>query len=145
MKKIISAFIIIAFAVSTMGCTTLSGNGKVDNSILGALLGGAVGAAIGGGNKWKTGVIGAGVGAAAGLIVTAIADSQAEKAAEEAIRTGKPQIYQNSEGLTGVVQYVGVNEQTRCRKVHERVLNGNNIVSDQTREICESTKTERGY
>lgn len=142
MKRIICSIIIIAFIVSTMGCAGgMTGSAKADNGLLGALLGGAVGAAIGGGNKWKTGVIGAGVGAAAGVIVTAIA----ENAARQVAYSGQPVQTRLENGNVMVTQPAGYDAQTRCKKVVETEYQNGQQIKNRVLEVCEGNKIENRY
>jgi len=112
----------------------------------GAGAGGAIGAAAGilldKNNRWRGAVIGGTLGALLGGTVTEIAS----RASKEAAQKNQPVVYKSEDGTQKVeATPVGYNAQTKCHKVRERIYEGDKVVKDQTKEICESDKTEPTY
>lgn len=138
MKKGIVMLVIIAF-MST-GCAAVL-PAIVESGLLGTALGGTIGALVTKHNKWKGGVIGAAIGAITGVT---LADISA-RAMQEAIATKKPVKYAADGGGTYQVDPVGYDAKTHCNKIRERIWEGDKLIKDTEKEICESNKTEAGY
>jgi len=138
MKKVMALVLVIALGTITWGCTQYHAQGAG----VGAAVGGIAGALLDRKNPWRGGVIGGALGAVAGATITDIS----MQASREAAVTGKPVEYRTSDGR-GVYRAdpIAYNEQTKCRKVQERVWEDGRIVKDQIKEICEGEKTEPRY
>ena len=138
MKKIIS-FILILFLLGLVsGCTQYHAQGAGT----GAVIGGIAGALLDHRNPWRGGVIGAAIGGVTGATLTDIS----MRASQEAATYGKPVEYTTEDGR-GVyrAEPAGYNEQTRCKKVQERVWEDGRLIKDNIREVCEGEKFERRY
>jgi hypothetical protein len=138
MKKIVSLLLILALLGLVSGCTEYHAQGAG----VGAVLGGIAGALLDHRNPWRGGVIGAALGGVAGATLTDIS----MRASQEAATSGRPVEYRTEDGR-GVYRAdpVGGDEQTRCKKVHERVWEDGKLVKDNIREVCEGEKYERRY
>lgn len=138
MKKLISFTMILILLNLTYGCTEYHAQGAG----IGGLVGGVAGALLDKKNPWRGGVIGAGLGAVAGATLTDIS----MRASKEAASSGKPVEYRTEDGR-GVYRAdpLEYDAKTKCRKVQERVWEEGKLVKDQTKEICESEKSERRY
>lgn len=117
-----------------------------ERSYQGAAVGGGIGAVAGAlldrNNGWRGAVLGGTLGALMGGTLTEIAS----RASEEAAQKNQPVVYQSQDGYQKVESTpVGYDAQTRCHKVRERIYQNNKLLKDQTKEICESTKTEPTY
>jgi len=109
---------------------------------IGAAVGAAAGALIDDDNPWRGAVIGGALGAAFGGTLAEISN----KAANEAVEEGRPVRYESEDGYSRVEASPGeYNEETKCHKVRERIWEGDKLVKDEVREICESNKTENVY
>ena len=109
---------------------------------IGAAVGAAAGALIDDDNPWRGAVIGGALGAAFGGTLAEISN----KASREAVEEGRPVRYESEDGYRRVeASPEGYNEQTKCHKVRERVWEGDQLVKDEVREVCESEKIENVY
>ncbi len=112
----------------------------------GALVGGIAGALLDSKNRWRGGVIGAGLGAVLGATIADIST----RGSREAYQTGRPVEYRTEDGR-GVYRaeptsdYYYKDPYTKCRKVSEKVWENGRVVKDTVKEVCESEKQERGY
>jgi outer membrane lipoprotein SlyB len=138
MKKVLALVVIIALGGLTWSCTPYHAQGAG----VGAAVGGIAGALLDHRNPWRGGVIGGALGAVAGATLADIS----LQASREAAVSGRPVEYRTNDGR-GVyrAEPLSYNEQTKCRKVHERVWEDGRLVKDQVKEICESEKTEPRY
>ncbi|MHB8880411.1 MAG: YMGG-like glycine zipper-containing protein [Thermodesulfovibrionales bacterium] len=139
-----AVMMVAVMAVMTVGCasTGLSQTGQ-DGALTGGLAGGVIGALSSRHNPWKGAVIGAGIGAVAGGTIGELS----VRGAREAAVTGRPVEYRTNDG-SGVYQAAPVSAYdpvTKCRKIHERVVDNGRVVRDTEREVCEGTKVEAGY
>jgi hypothetical protein len=109
---------------------------------IGAGVGGLAGALLDHRNPWRGGLIGAALGGVFGATLGDISD----KASREAAYSNRPVVYRTEDGR-GIYHAdpVGYDEQTRCKKVHERVWEDDRLVKDRVREVCEGQKYERRY
>jgi len=139
MKKIAIATVAVLLLTA---CTQY----HYEGATAGGVVGGVAGAVLDHKNPWRGGVIGAGLGAILGATLTDIS----MRGSREAYRTGRPVEYR-TEDRRGIYRaepagdYYYTDEQTRCRKVHEKVWEDGRIVKDRVREVCESEKREKGY
>lgn len=139
MKKIVSLLLILSLPGFIFGCTEYHARGTGT----GAVIGGIAGALLDHRNPWRGGIIGGVLGAVAGATITDIS----MKASREAATSGEPVEYRTEDGR-GVYRAEPIghyDEQTRCKKVHERVWEDGNLVKDNIREVCEGEKFERRY
>jgi outer membrane lipoprotein SlyB len=138
MKKTVSLILILALLVLTFGCTQYHAQGAG----AGAVIGGIAGALLDHKNPWRGGVIGGALGAVAGATITDIS----MRASREAAISGRPVEYKTEDGR-GVyrAEPMDYNEQTKCRKVQERVWEDGRLVKDTIKEVCEGEKYERRY
>jgi len=104
--------------------------------------GAAAGTLIDDDNAWRGAGNGGALGAAFGGSIAEISN----KAASEAVEEGKPVQYESGDGYRRIeASPVEYNEETKCHKVRERAWEGDKLVKDEVREICESGKTENVY
>jgi outer membrane lipoprotein SlyB len=138
MKKVIPSILILVLIVLTFGCTEYHAQGAG----AGAILGGVAGALLDHKNPWRGGIIGGALGAVAGATITDIS----MRASREAAATEKPVEYRTEDGR-GVyrAEPLEYNEQTKCRKIQERVWEDGKLVKDNIKEVCEGEKFERRY
>ena len=109
---------------------------------MGAGLGAVAGALIDDDNRWRGAAIGAAIGGAFGGTIAEVS----YRASEEAAREGRTVRYESEDGFRRVeATPESYNAQTKCHKVRERVWEGDQLVKDQVREVCESDKVEAGY
>lgn len=109
---------------------------------VGAGLGALAGALIDDDNRWR----GAAVGGALGGVFGGTLAEVSSQASREAAYEGRPVTYESQDGYRRVeATPVNYNAQTDCHKVRERVWEGDKLVKDQVKEVCESSKSEPGY
>ncbi len=113
---------------------------------IGGAIGGIGGALLDSKNPWRGGLIGAALGAIAGATITDISI----RGSQEAARGNRPVVYKTEDGrgiyhAEPVSDYYRPDEQTKCRKVRERVWENDRIVKDTVKEVCEGEKFERKY
>ncbi|HSW64549.1 MAG TPA: YMGG-like glycine zipper-containing protein [Dissulfurispiraceae bacterium] len=135
MKKIIS--LLLLFALS-FGCTQYHAQGAG----VGGAVGGVSGALLDRKNPWRGGIIGAALGGVAGATITDIS----MRASQESMASNRPVEYRTTDGR-GVYRAdpLQSNDQTRCKKIRERVWENDRLVKDQVREVCEGERYERRY
>jgi hypothetical protein len=133
MKKVAVLAIILIFASILYSCTPA----QVQGGGVGAGVGGIAGALLDHRNPWRGGLIGAALGGAFGATIGDISD----RASREAAQANKAAVYRTEDGR-GVYEAdpMGYDERTRCKKVHERVWEDDQLVKDRVREVCESEK-----
>lgn len=136
LRKITIPILLLALTV-TVGCTEY----HRDGATAGGLFGGIAGAMIDHRNPWRGGVIGAALGAMAGATISDIS----VRGAQEAYTTGRPVEYRTEDGR-GVyyAEPMEYNPHTRCRRVHEKVWEGDIVVSDNIREVCSGSYERPG-
>ena len=138
MKKFISLIIVIVSLALVASCTPYHAQGAG----IGGVVGGVAGALLNHRNPWQGGVWGAALGAIAGATLADIS----MKASQEAAMQNKPVEYRTTDGR-GVYQAypLGIDQQTKCHKVQERVWEDGRLIKDQIKEICEGEKMEHRY
>lgn len=120
---------------------------QAEGGAVGGIIGGITGALLDHRNPWRGGVIGAGLGAIAGATISDIS----VRGSQEAVQDGRPVEYRTDYDGGGVYRADPVgeayypDEQTTCRKVHERIWERGRLVRDRTREVCEGVRTGAGY
>lgn len=135
--------ILTAFVLLTVSsCATY----HYEGAAAGGAIGGIAGALLDRKNPWRGGVIGAALGAVAGASLTDIS----VRGSKEAAKAGRPVEYRTEDGrgvyrAEPVGDYYRPDEQTKCRKIRERVWENDRLVKDTVKEICESEKYERKY
>lgn len=140
MKKTICIPIIVSlFFPFLSSCATQHGyEGATTAGTIGAI----AGALIDRNNHWRGAVIGGSLGGALGEITTEIS----ARAARESAFSRRPVAYRSTDGWQRVeTSPVSYNAQTKCHKVHEKIWQGDKLVEDKIREVCESEKTYPGY
>lgn len=135
MKKVISLMLVLALMVLTFGCTQYHAQGAG----AGTVIGGVAGALLDRGNPWRGGVIGGVLGAVAGATLTDIS----MRGSQEAATSGRIVEYRTEDGR-GVYRAEPL-EQTKCKKIQERVWEDGKLIKDTIREVCEGEKSERRY
>lgn len=137
MKKAVTVLLILVF-LAPAACTQY----QYEGGMVGGAIGGIAGALLDHRNPWRGGVIGAALGAVAGATIADIS----VRGSREAARSGRPVEYQTDDGRGRYyAEPMDYDSTTRCRKVRERVWEDGRLVKDQVREVCESTRYERGY
>ncbi|HMK43269.1 MAG TPA: hypothetical protein VK445_03960 [Dissulfurispiraceae bacterium] len=132
------ALVLVAVMLFVTACTEYHAQGIG----AGALAGGTAGALLDRHNGWRGGVIGAGLGA---LLGGTLADISVRGTREAAV-TNRPVQYRSDNGqYTYVAEPYDQNASTRCKKVRERVFEGDRLVKDYVKEICDSQRYDRGY
>lgn len=121
--------------------TSCSQHGQTGAGV-GAGLGAAAGALIDDDNRWRGAALGAAIGGIFGGTLAEVSANASRQAAYE----GRPVVYESEDGYRRVeATPQSYNEQTDCHKVRERVWEGDRLVKDQVKEVCESSKTEARY
>ena len=137
-KIFLPLFALLLFTPLFMSCSQHTQEGAG----IGAAVGAAAGALIDDDNPWRGAVIGGALGAAFGGTMAEISNKAAREAAEE----GRPVRYESEDGYRRIeASPEEYNEQTKCHKVRERVWEGDKLVKDEVREVCESEKIENVY
>lgn len=144
MKKIAALIcVLLIAALAAAGCTPYHAQGAGT----GAAVGGVAGAVLDHRNPWRGGLIGAALGAFFGATIADIS----VRGQQEAYRTGRPVEYHTEDGR-GLYRaepdgdyYYERGGSTKCRKVREKTWEDGRLVRNQTREVCESARTEPGY
>lgn len=130
--------ILISFVPAFVSCSQYGQTGAG----VGAGLGATAGALIDNDNRWRGAAIGAALGGIFGGTLAEVSSQASRQAANE----GKPVAYESENGYRRVeADPVDYNAQTDCHKVRERIWEGDKLVKDQVKEVCESNKTESGY
>lgn len=129
---------------TTAGCTAYQTQG----GMAGGTMGGLAGAILDKKNPWRGGVVGAVLGTIAGATISEVS----VQGAREAARVGQPVEYRTETQVppehiyrAEPVQQPPANALTKCRKVRERIYEGERLIKDSVREICEGDKIERTY
>jgi len=117
-----------------------------EGAAVGGAVGGVTGAILDSKNHWRGGVIGAAIGAIAGATIADVS----VRGARDASRQGRPVEYRTEDGrgyyrAEPVGQPYYPNEQTKCRKVNERIWEDGRLVKDTIKEVCEGERYERRY
>ncbi len=140
-KTLVSLFFVLIF-LSVTACATHQHEGAT----AGGIFGGIAGALLDSRNPWRGGMIGAGLGALAGATIADVS----VRGSRQTARTGYPSVYRTDDGRgmywaepAGDVYYP--DENTKCRKVQERVYENGQLIKDTVKEVCESTKIEKRY
>jgi hypothetical protein len=108
----------------------------------GGAMGGIAGAILDHRNPWRGGIIGAALGSIAGATISDIS----VRGSREAAAAGRPVEYRTEDGRGRYyAEPAPPSAQTRCRKVRERVYEGERLVRDHIKEVCEGEKFERRY
>ena len=129
---------ILVFVASVIGCTTYQTQGGV----AGGAMGGIAGALLDSRNPWRGGVIGATLGALAGATISEVS----AQGAREAASAGRPVEYRmENDRAVYRADPIDGSGSTRCHKVRERVYEGDRLVRDHVKEVCEGERYERGY
>ena len=88
------------------------------------------------------------IGAALGSIAGATISDISVRGSREAVQVRQPVEYRTEDG-SGRYRAEPLPEpqsvQTRCRKVRERVYEGDRLIRDHIKEVCEGEKFERNY
>lgn len=139
-QKTISLLCLLMLALTS--CSTH----HYEGAAVGGAVGGVSGALLDSKNSWRGGVIGAAIGAIAGATIADVS----VRGARDASRQGRPVEYRTDDGrgyyrAEPVGQTYYPNENTRCRKVNERVWEDGRLVKDTVKEVCEGEKYERRY
>lgn len=125
MKRLIVLLITLAFLASACVTTTPS-NAPYQGAAVGAAVGSAVGAAVDRDNRWRGAVIGGTAGAVLGGALTEIN--------QRAVQSRQPTVT--------VTPSTG---ETRCHKVHRRVIENGRVVKDVVEEVCEGQRYVPAY
>lgn len=138
MKQLIAVGL-VAVLLFVASCTQYHAQGAG----AGALAGGLAGAMLDKKNGWRGGIYGAGLGAILGASLTDVST----RASQESAATNRPVQYRSDQGnyTYQAEPYNDPNASTRCKKVRERVYEGDRLVKDHIREVCDSQRADRGY
>ena len=137
-KVLFSSFLLLLVVSISSGCSQHGQTGAAVGGTLGAL----TGVIIDDDNRWRGAAVGGAIGAALGGALGEIS----YKASREAVREGRPVVYESEDGYRRVeASPVGYNQETKCHKVRERVWDDGRLIKDEVKEICESEKTEPVY
>ncbi len=132
--------LMVVFLVSA--CSTY----HYEGAAVGGAAGGVAGALLDSKNHWRGGVIGAAIGALAGATIADVS----VRGSRDAARQDRPVEYRTDDGrgyyrAEPISQPYYPNEQTKCRKVNERVWEDGRLVKDTVKEVCEGERYERRY
>lgn len=140
-KMVVVVVMVVVSAVLLAGCATgLSRTGE-EGAGIGAGLGAVTGALLDHKNAWRGGIL----GAAAGAVLLGTVGELSYRGAREAAESGRTVQYATSNGGVFQAEPGAYDEQTHCRKVHERLWNNGQLVKDQVKEVCEGTETTNSY
>jgi hypothetical protein len=139
--KLLLVFLALTIFV-TSGCTTYQGQG----GMAGGAMGGLAGAVLDRKNPWRGGVVGAVLGSLAGATISEVS----VQGAREAAHAGQPVEYRTESAPQAVYRAEPVyqepsNARTKCRKVRERVYEGDRLIKDNIKEVCEGERIDRSY
>ncbi|WP_028844336.1 glycine zipper 2TM domain-containing protein [Thermodesulfovibrio thiophilus] len=139
------ALMLALLMVFSVACGQLS-QYHYEGAGTGAVVGGAAGVLLDKHNRWRGGVIGAGLGALFGATLADIS----VRGSREAYQSGGPVEYKTEDGrgyykAEPASDYYYKDPSTKCRKVSEKVWEDGKLVKDTVKEICESEKQERIY
>jgi len=141
-KRIITSVLVFATLISFVPAFVSCSQYGQTGAGVGAGLGAATGALIDNDNRWRGAAIGAALGGIFGGTLAEVSSQASRQAAYE----GKPVSYESEDGYRRVqAEPVDYNAQTDCHKVRERIWEGDKLVKDQVKEVCESNKSEPGY
>lgn len=130
--------LLLASLGTTAGCTTYQTQG----GMTGGAMGGIAGALLDRRNPWRGGVIGAALGSIAGATISEIS----VRGAREAYSAQRPVEYRTDDGRGYYrADPVDSQQQTKCRKVRERIYENDRLVRDHVKEVCEGQRTDRSY
>jgi len=141
-KLLIGSLALTIFATS--GCAT---DYQTQGAMTGGAMGGMAGAILDHKNPWRGGVVGAVLGSLAGATISEVA----VQGSREAARAGQPVEYRTVRPAPQAVyraepvyQDPG-SARTKCRKVRERIYEGDRLIKDSIKEVCEGERTDRSY
>jgi len=138
MKRTVGMIAVITLLIGVIGCTEYHARGAG----VGGAVGGVAGALLDHSNPWRGGVWGAVLGAIAGATLTEIS----MQGAREAAQYNRPVEYRTADGRGIYEAYpLGVDAQTKCHKVQERVWEDGRLIKDRIKEVCEGEKREQRY
>ena len=146
MKKLVSitvltTFLFLLFGL-TGGCATQQG---YQGAGVGAVLGGVSGALIDRKNPWRGGAIGAGIGALFGGTISDLAAKAANEAAQKAAYENRAVRAETRDGYTIIAEPAGISQQTKCKKVRERIWKDGKELGDKVVEVCEGESLTNTY
>lgn len=130
----------LILAVTVTACAPYQYSGGT----AGGAMGGIAGAILDRRNPWRGGVIGAALGSIAGATISEIS----VRGAREAATVGQPVEYRTETGEGHGRYYaepVPQSTHTKCRKVRERIYEGDRLVKDHVKEVCEGEKSDSSY
>jgi hypothetical protein len=142
MKKLILGVLALTL-FATSGCTTYQTQGGT----MGGAMGGLAGAVLDRKNPWRGGVVGAVLGSLAGATISEVS----VQGSREAARAGQPVEYRTETAAPQAVYRAEPvyqepsNAKTKCRKVRERVYEGDRLIKDSIKEVCEGERIDRSY
>lgn len=138
MKRSVVSIVVIALLAFAGGCTQYHAQGAG----AGGVVGGAAGALLDHKNPWRGGLIGAALGGVFGATITDVS----MRASQESAAYNRPAEYRTTDGRAVYrADPLPADDQTRCKKVRERVWESDRLVKDQVREVCEGERYERRY
>jgi hypothetical protein len=138
MKRVVVLMAIVLLLAGALGCTQYHARGAG----AGGAIGGVAGALLDHSNPWRGGVWGAVLGAIAGATLTEIS----LQGAQEAAQTNRPVEYRTADGRGRYEAYpLGVDAQTKCHKVQEKVWEDGRLIKNRIKEVCEGEKREHRY
>ncbi|MCX8026944.1 MAG: glycine zipper 2TM domain-containing protein [Thermodesulfovibrionales bacterium] len=134
--------LMVIFVLLAASCSTY----HYEGAAAGGAVGGVAGALLDSKNHWRGGVIGAALGALAGATIADVS----VRGSRDAAKSGRPVEYRTEDNrgyyrAEPVGQPYYPNEQTKCRKVNERVWEDGRLVKDTVKEVCEGERYERRY
>ncbi len=140
-RKIMSILLVVVLA-AVVSCAQQGRYNTQKGAAIGAGVGALAGQAIGR-NTGGT-LLGAGIGTLLGAIMGNAVD-QSYQASREAAVTNKRVVYYDDKG--GAIEAIPgpVNQQTKCRKVTNRVWEKGTMVSEKVEEVCEGEKVTKDY
>lgn len=138
MKQIGVTGLVVTILLLSAGCTQYHAQGAG----VGGATGGVAGALLDHKNPWRGGVIGAALGGIFGATITDVS----MRASQESMSSNRPVEYRTTDGR-GVYRAdpLPSDDQTRCKKVRERIWENDRLIKDQVREVCEGERYERRY
>lgn len=131
MKKKAVSVLVMFCLMFALGCASQQG---MQGAGIGGLVGGAAGALLDKKNPWRGGVIGAGLGAIFGGTIGEIS----AQAAREAAFRNQTVVYRDNGGrAVEAIPQPRYSNRPRCRLVKCRTWEGERIVEENFREVCD--------
>jgi len=142
MKNAIRTICLASLTALVLSACYVPATPQNQGAAVGGVVGGMTGMILDQHNPWRGGIIGGVLGAIAGATIADIS----ERAAMEAARSQRTTEYRMENGRAIYrAEPLGIDPNTRCHRVHEKVWQDGQLVRDQVKEVCTSETYRPGY